>query len=164
MTKILQERTFNPFLLMAPKPFSSQNMKGILHVRASLSPGPSILHHFIVPDSDQDIDKLIEKNEREVQQTEATNEGVLSFSFAKIWAADKDSLEEVEDDDQGDSWAQTLQKITAEREKAQIREVTLSGRGVARAARRANAIPKVSTSRNVALPGTLISTLSRAST
>jgi hypothetical protein len=63
----------------------------------------------------------------------------LSFSFAKIWEADKDSLVEVEDQDQGDSWAQTLEKITAEREKTQRQEIALSGRGV----RRRAAIAKV---------------------
>lgn len=64
----------------------------------------------------------------------------MSFSFAKVWAADKDSLEEVEDIDQGDSWAQTLQKITEERDKVRMQEVVLSGRGVKR---RAAAISKV---------------------
>jgi hypothetical protein len=102
-----------------------------------------IPHDFVVPDTDQDVEKLIEKTEKEGDKEETANEGGLSFSFAKIWAADKDSLEEVEDDDQGDSWAQTLQKITAERKKAQIQEVALSGRGVARAARRVAAVPKV---------------------
>lgn len=59
----------------------------------------------------------------------------MSFSFAKIWAADKDSLEEViEDNDQGDSWAQTLKKINAEREKVQSQVVAASGRGARRKA------------------------------
>lgn len=65
----------------------------------------------------------------------------MSFSFAQIWSADKDSLEEVADDDQGDSWAQTLQKITAEREKVQGQEIVSSGRGTRR---RAAAVIKVS--------------------
>lgn len=64
----------------------------------------------------------------------------MSFSFAKVWAAEKDTLEDVADEDQGDSWAQTLQKITAEREKVQAQEIALSGRGVRR---RAAAIAKV---------------------
>jgi chromodomain-helicase-DNA-binding protein 4 len=63
----------------------------------------------------------------------------LSFSFAKIWEADKDALAEVIDQDQSDSWAQTLEKITAEQEKTRIHEIALSGRG----ARRRAAIAKV---------------------
>ena len=72
---------------------------------------------------------------------ESTSESGLSFSFAKIWAADKDSLEDVQEDDQTDSWAQALQKITIEREKEQVKEIALSGRG---ARRRAADIAKVS--------------------
>jgi chromodomain-helicase-DNA-binding protein 4 len=90
-------------------------------------------------DTDNDIDKLIERTEREGEQQEPNKEGMLSFSFAKIWEADKDSLTEVEDQDQGDSWAQTLEKIKAEREKLQSQEIALSGRGV----RRRAAIAKV---------------------
>ena len=74
-------------------------------------------------------------------QEASKSESGLSFSFAKIWAADKDSLEEVQEDDQTDSWAQALQKITIEREKERVKEVTLSGRGVRR---RAADIAKVS--------------------
>ncbi|KAF9006267.1 hypothetical protein BDZ89DRAFT_1120273 [Hymenopellis radicata] len=44
------------------------------------------------------------------------------FSFAKIWTADRDTLEEVRDEDQGDSWAVTLQKINAERQKIQAQQ------------------------------------------
>ena len=59
----------------------------------------------------------------------------MTFSFAKIWAADKDTLEEVvEDVDQKDSWAQTLQKLNLEREKQQEREFAQSGRGARRKA------------------------------
>lgn len=65
----------------------------------------------------------------------------MSFAFAKIWSADKDTLEEVDDVDQGDSWAQTLQKITLEREKVREKEVVISGRG---APRRAAAVTKAS--------------------
>lgn len=93
-------------------------------------------------DTDNDIDKLIERTEKEGEQEVQSKEGVLSFSFAKIWEADKDSLAEVEDQDQGDSWAQTLQKITAEQEKMQNQEIVLSGRGV----RRRAAIAKVASS------------------
>lgn len=51
-----------------------------------------------------------------------------------MWAADKDDMEDIQDDDQTDSWAQTLQKVTAEREKQQMQEIIASGRGVRRAA------------------------------
>lgn len=57
-----------------------------------------------------------------------------SFSFAKIWTADKDTLEEVVDEDQGDSWAQTLLKITAERSTLETIETAATGRGVRRKA------------------------------
>jgi len=90
-------------------------------------------------DTDQDIEKLIEKTEKEGEQDEQVKDG-LSFSFAKIWAANMDSLEEVQDVDQGDSWAQTLQKITSERDKLKSQEVVQSGRGVRR---RAAAFAKV---------------------
>lgn len=88
---------------------------------------------LLYPDTDQDIDNLIEKTEKEGDQEEALKEG-LSFAFAKIWAADKNTLEEIEDQDQVDSWAQTLEKITIEREKEQVQEIALSGRGARRRA------------------------------
>lgn len=90
------------------------------------------------PDSDQDILKLIEKTEVEGAEEDKPKEGA-GFSFAKIWAADKDSLEEIEDHDQVDSWAQTLQKIEAERAKEVAKVEAESGRG----RRRAAAIAKV---------------------
>ncbi|GLB35984.1 putative class II histone deacetylase complex subunits 2 and 3 [Lyophyllum shimeji] len=83
--------------------------------------------------SDHDIQNLIEKTEKEGEEQTQVKEG-MSFAFAKVWAADKDSLEEVEDIDQGDSWAQTLQKITLERAKIQAQEIALSGRGTKRRA------------------------------
>ncbi|KAJ7492793.1 SNF2 family DNA-dependent ATPase [Mycena latifolia] len=89
--------------------------------------------------TDTDIDKLIDKTEQEAEPEQTNEEGALSFSFAKIWAAEKDSLEEVvEEEDHGDSWAQTLQKINEEREKSRAHEIALSGRG----ARRRAAAPK----------------------
>lgn len=91
-------------------------------------------------DTDADIDKLIDKTEQEAEPEQTNEEGALSFSFAKIWAAEKDSLEDVvEEEDQGDSWAQTLLKINEEREKTRAQEIALSGRG----ARRRAAAPKV---------------------
>ncbi|KAG6885408.1 hypothetical protein C0993_002141 [Termitomyces sp. T159_Od127] len=108
-----------------------------------------ISSHSLHQDSEQDIEKLIEKTEQEGEEQEPVKEG-MSFSFAKVWAADKDSLEEVEDVDQGDSWAQTLQKITEERDKVQMQEVVLSGRGVKR---RAAAISKPNAYREEPLKG-----------
>ncbi|KAH0590929.1 hypothetical protein H2248_001042 [Termitomyces sp. 'cryptogamus'] len=99
--------------------------------------------------SEQDIERLVEKTEQEGEKQEPVKEG-MSFSFAKVWAADKDSLEEVEDIDQGDSWAQTLQKITADRDKVPIQETALSGRGVKR---RAAAISKPNAYRDEPLNG-----------
>ncbi|KAK0464991.1 SNF2 family DNA-dependent ATPase [Desarmillaria tabescens] len=83
--------------------------------------------------TDHDVDNLIEKTEKEGDQDEAVKEGA-AFSFAKIWTADRETLEEVRDEDQGDSWTTTLQLITAEHEKIQQREVAATGRGVRRKA------------------------------
>ncbi|PCH33925.1 hypothetical protein WOLCODRAFT_130070 [Wolfiporia cocos MD-104 SS10] len=87
--------------------------------------------------SEHDVDSLIEKTEKEGEQvdTEATTNGL--FSFAKVWSADKDSLEEMPDDaqddaDQVDSWAQTLERIAASRANVEAKEAT--GRGVRRRA------------------------------
>ncbi|KAF7339801.1 Chromatin remodeling factor mit1 [Mycena venus] len=89
--------------------------------------------------TDTDIDKLIDKTEQEAEPEKANDEGALSFSFAKVWAAEKDTLEDVvEEEDQGDSWAQTLQKINEERERVRANEMATSGRG----ARRRAAAPK----------------------
>lgn len=87
-------------------------------------------------DTDHDVEKLIEKTENEGDKTEAPNEGGMTFSFAKVWAADKDSLEDIEDtaenNGQGDSWAQALQLIELERQKEKKQEIT--GRGARRRA------------------------------
>lgn len=85
-------------------------------------------------DSDNDIDKLLEKTEKEAVKEAPKGAGGLSFAFAKIWAAEKDSLEEVVEEDQTDSWAQTLQKINTEREKEQEKNIAESGRGARRKA------------------------------
>ncbi|KAF7320271.1 SNF2 family DNA-dependent ATPase [Mycena kentingensis (nom. inval.)] len=94
--------------------------------------------------SDTDIDKLIEKTEQEAEPEQASGEeGAFSFSFAKVWSADKDTLEEVaEEEPQAsvDSWAQTLQKINEDRDKHEIQELDRYGRGKQRkAARKSNA-------------------------
>ena len=59
----------------------------------------------------------------------------MAFSFAKVWAADKDELEDMDDADtdaQEDAWAQTLARIAEEKAKERHMEVT--GRGVRRKA------------------------------
>ena len=91
--------------------------------------------HENLADSDHDVDKLIEKTEQEGETEERTTDG-LSFSFAKIWATDKENLEEIPDDEQeqGDSWAQTLQRMNAEKDKLQSQEAAQSGRGARRKA------------------------------
>ncbi|GBE77743.1 hypothetical protein SCP_0106250 [Sparassis crispa] len=89
--------------------------------------------------SEHDIENLIEKTEKEGDQVEpqAAAGAGAAFSFAKVWSADKDSLEEMPDEpqdngDQVDSWAQTLERLASERAKGQAKEVT--GRGVKRRA------------------------------
>ncbi|KAI0094367.1 SNF2 family N-terminal domain-containing protein [Irpex rosettiformis] len=87
--------------------------------------------------SDHDIDKLIEKTETEGDQLEPQAGEGAAFSFAKIWSADKDELEELETDNaekeaQDDAWAKTLQRIAEERAKEQL--VEISGRGARRKA------------------------------
>ncbi|KAJ7786129.1 SNF2 family DNA-dependent ATPase [Mycena metata] len=85
--------------------------------------------------TDTDIDKLIDKTEQEAEPEQTNEEGALSFSFAKIWAAEKDSLQDVvEEEDQGDSWAQALQNLNEELEKTKANEAALSGRGARRRA------------------------------
>jgi chromodomain-helicase-DNA-binding protein 4 len=96
-----------------------------------------IIVQFRMSDSDHDVEKLIEKTENEGDQTELPKEGGMAFSFAKVWAADKDTLEDIEDTalenpDQADSWAQTLQRIELERQKEKKQEIT--GRGARRRA------------------------------
>ncbi|KAF8560206.1 hypothetical protein OG21DRAFT_38190 [Imleria badia] len=86
--------------------------------------------------TDHDLDKLIEKTEVEGDEGNITNEPGLKFNFAKVWAAEKDTLEDVGDSvpdiDHGDSWAQALERIAAKKTAATEKEVT--GRGVRRKA------------------------------
>ncbi|KAG7099004.1 hypothetical protein E1B28_000889 [Marasmius oreades] len=84
--------------------------------------------------TDNDIDKLIEKTEREGDAEEVPREGGTSFTFAKIWTSDKDQLAEVRDENQEDSWAHTLQKINAEMDLARAKEAAQMGRGARRKA------------------------------
>jgi hypothetical protein len=85
------------------------------------------------------VQSLIEKTEREGDKVEETVQNQTSaFSFAKIWAADKDSLTEMNEtasdhgDEVDDSWAQVLAKLEVERSKVRTQEVT--GRGAKRKA------------------------------
>ncbi|KAL5533979.1 hypothetical protein ACEPAG_439 [Sanghuangporus baumii] len=85
--------------------------------------------------SENDVETLIKKIETE-ETKESAESSNNAFSFAKVWSAQKDDLDEfpdeVEDEAQGDSWAQTLQKIALERQGAEDREQT--GRGARRKA------------------------------
>src|SRR6266542_6586434 len=90
------------------------------------------------------MENLIEKTEKEaVQEGPKAGGGGLTFTFAKVWAADKDGLEEIVEEDQTDSWAQALEKLNEERRKEHDRKFAESGRG---ARRRAADIAKVSVS------------------
>ena len=108
------------------------------------------------PDSEADVQSLIEKTEKEGDQTEATGQNQPeAFSFAKIWASDKDALTEMNDADSehaneaGDSWAQVLAKLEAERGKTREQEVT--GRGAKR-----KAAPSFSQKVSVSFPMALV--------
>lgn len=90
-------------------------------------------------DSETDVDNLITKTENEGDQEEqGSSANGMSFAFAKVWAADKDGLEEMADEeitaDRGDSWAQTLKRIEDERARLQAMDVTAGGRPARRAA------------------------------
>ncbi|KAI6104072.1 SNF2 family DNA-dependent ATPase [Pisolithus croceorrhizus] len=85
--------------------------------------------------TDHDLDKLIEKTEVEGEQEEVAKDGGLKFNFAKVWAANKNTFEDIGDETpepHDDSWAQTLRRIAAANNASQIQEAT--GRGVRRKA------------------------------
>lgn len=94
-------------------------------------------------DTDHDLDKLIEKTEVEGDDENIASEPGLKFSFAKVWAAERDAMEDVADSvpdiDHGDSWALALERIAAK--KAVTKEQEVTGRGVRRKA--AAAFPQV---------------------
>ncbi|KAI0347824.1 hypothetical protein BDW22DRAFT_1349889 [Trametopsis cervina] len=86
--------------------------------------------------SEQDIDKLIEKTETEGDQPDASGGENAAFSFAKIWSADKDTLEELDEtqvEEQDNAWAQTLKRLAEERAKVEGAEAA-TGRGTRRKA------------------------------
>ncbi|TBU49968.1 SNF2 family N-terminal domain-containing protein [Dichomitus squalens] len=87
--------------------------------------------------SEHDIDNLIEKTEKEGDQVESESGAGSLFSFAKVWSADKEGMEELaeeaaEQSEQADAWTKALELIAhraaAEKEKEQ------TGRGVRRKA------------------------------
>lgn len=68
---------------------------------------------IVAPDTDQDIEKLVERTEKEGDNKDEEKKEGLGFAFAQIWSAEKDTLEEVQDEnsapnEQDDSWTQTL--------------------------------------------------------
>jgi chromodomain-helicase-DNA-binding protein 4 len=87
-------------------------------------------------DSENDIQQLIEKTEKEGDQQELAAGENAAFSFAKVWATEKEGTqvleENAEEQAQEDAWAQTLARIAEERLKEQTKEAT--GRGVRRKA------------------------------
>ncbi|KAI5124175.1 hypothetical protein M0805_000981 [Coniferiporia weirii] len=86
--------------------------------------------------SENDVDKLIEKIEGGGDGTEPSEPTNNAFAFAKVWSAHRDDLDELSEEpegaDQADSWAQTLQKISAEQVRTKGQEMV--GRGVRRKA------------------------------
>jgi len=84
-------------------------------------------------DTEQDVDNLIEKTRREAVLDKAGGNS-LTFNFAKVWAADKDELEEIVEEDQTDSWAQALQKLNQHKEEDHHKQLAETGRGVRRKA------------------------------
>jgi chromodomain-helicase-DNA-binding protein 4 len=89
------------------------------------------------PDSEADIADLITKTEEAKEEVEEAKEGAFSFSFAKVWTAERAALAEMEDEptEEEETFADTMAKIEMEREKDKATEV--SGRGVRRKAARA---------------------------
>ncbi|KAG6331283.1 hypothetical protein ID866_7805 [Astraeus odoratus] len=75
---------------------------------------------------------LIEKTEAEEGEKDIAKESGLKFNFAKVWAADKDTFEEIgdatPDPAEDDSWTRTLERIAAEKGAAEEQE--MMGRGV----------------------------------
>lgn len=84
----------------------------------------------IFADSDNDIQQLIEKTEKEGDQQESTTGE--AFSFAKVWSAEQDDDDTPDGRAEEDAWAQTLARIAEERLKERAKEET--GRGVRRKA------------------------------
>ncbi|KAK6988828.1 hypothetical protein R3P38DRAFT_3228441 [Favolaschia claudopus] len=79
--------------------------------------------------TDTDLDNLIWNTEQEAQLP-----GKSEGPFAKVWAAERGSLEDLTEE-HGDSWTDTLQKLADERACPKITIATPSGRGARRAAK-----------------------------
>lgn len=92
------------------------------------------------PDSDHDVEKLIDRIEQEEPEPPAIagQQSTLSFGFAKIWEADKNELGEVKEaeteEDMSGYWAERL--VRANQQKAALTAREPSGRGVRRKATR----------------------------
>ena len=137
-----QAKVYNLFLFTEPKHYLRTKPIRILLVTIShISRYFNLTIHVSSADTEQDIEHLIDKTEQEGEQEETVKDQ-LSFSFAKVWAADKDSLEDVADDTPDvDSWAQTLKRIAAEQRQHKDQEMT--GRGTRRRAAAAPLFPQV---------------------
>lgn len=91
-----------------------------------------------ISDNEADVDKLIEKTETEGDDREQAEAANNAFSFAKVWSATKDSLDDLVEEETGaegsqmDSWAQTLATIATQIPKADSQEKV--GRGARRKA------------------------------
>jgi chromodomain-helicase-DNA-binding protein 4 len=95
-------------------------------------------------DSEADVKNLIERTEQATdEEAEAEGKtGDFSFSFAKVWTAEKEELDELpaEDEatpgaaDDADSFAAVLAQLEVEKAKAKAAEAT--GRGARRRAAR----------------------------
>lgn len=94
----------------------------------------------MLADTDADIDKLIDRTEKEGDQVE---EAASAFNFAKLWVIEKDALEEVPDEPANESqdggfWDAILAR--AAKEKADKNEGEANG---PRPKRRAAAVVQV---------------------
>jgi chromodomain-helicase-DNA-binding protein 4 len=87
-------------------------------------------------DTEADITHLIEKTEQANDEEVDEEGGGFSFSFAKVWAAEKAALDELpEPAAETEDWAATLAKMGEERAKAAAAEI--QGRGARRKATQA---------------------------
>lgn len=137
----MARKTCRTFSCLVPKLFSKTEQR--IQKRFIVSTYDQWLlrrDSWLWTDSENDIENLIERTENETPEAEQSggNKDAL-FSFAKVWSAEKDSLEEMSEEtakqaEQVDSWAQTLERIAAERQLAQAEEAIMSGRGVRRKA------------------------------
>ncbi|KAI0801048.1 hypothetical protein C8Q74DRAFT_1364698 [Fomes fomentarius] len=86
--------------------------------------------------SEHDIENLIEKTEKEGEEVEPESGAGSLFSFAKVWSAEKEVLEDMDEPTENteatDSWAKALELIAARKATELQKEVT--GRGVRRKA------------------------------